>query len=70
MGFVDDISDYRSLAIVGLEKNTGKTECLNYILRRIKDSADRFALTSIELTEKTGIRYVKPETRDYACRKE
>lgn len=33
MGFVDDISDYRSLAIVGLEKNTGKTECLNYILR-------------------------------------
>ena len=35
MGFVDDISDYRSLAIVGLEKNTGKTECLNYILRRI-----------------------------------
>ena len=31
MGFVDDISDYRSLAIVGLEKNTGKTECLNYI---------------------------------------
>ena len=47
MGFVDDISDYRSLAIVGLEKNTGKTECLNYILRRIKDSADRFALTSI-----------------------
>ena len=61
MGFVDDISDYRSLAIVGLEKNTGKTECLNYILRRIKDSADRFALTS----RKPGSGMSNPETRDY-----
>ena len=58
MGFVDDISDYRSLAIVGLEKNTGKTECLNYILRRIKDSADRFALTSIG---------IDGENRDQVC---
>ncbi len=71
MGFVDDISDYRSLAIVGLEKNTGKTECLNYILRRIKDSADRFALTSIGIDgEKTGIRYVKPRNPRLSCRKE
>ena len=67
MGFVDDISDYRSLAIVGLEKNTGKTECLNYILRRIKDSADRFALTSIGID---GIRYVKPRNPRLSCRKE
>ena len=58
MGFVDDISDYRILAIVGLEKNTGKTECLNYILRRIKDSADRFALTSIG---------IDGENRDQVC---
>lgn len=46
------------LAIVGLEKNTGKTECLNYILRRIKDSADRFALTSIG---------IDGENRDQVC---
>ena len=58
MGFVDDISDYRSLAIVGLEKNTGKTECLNYIHRRITDSADRFALTSIG---------IDGENRDQVC---
>lgn len=70
MGFVDDISDYRSLAIVGLEKNTGKTECLNYILRRIKDSADRFALTSIGIDGETGIRYVKPRNPRLSCRKE
>ena len=65
MGFVDDISDYRSLAIVGLEKNTGKTECLNYILRRIKDSADRFALTSIGIDGEPGSGMSNPETRDY-----
>ena len=61
MGFVDDISDYRSLAIVGLEKNTGKTECLNYILRRIKDSADRFALTSIGIDGEGRIKRMSPK---------
>lgn len=43
----EDILRYRSLAIVGLAKNTGKTECLNYILRKVGDRASRFALTSI-----------------------
>ena len=43
----EDILRYRSLAIVGLAKNTGKTECLNYILRKAGDRASRFALTSI-----------------------
>ena len=35
MPFVSDIVKYDSLSIVGLEKNTGKTEALNYILRRL-----------------------------------
>lgn len=35
------------MSIVGLEKNTGKTECLNYILNRIKNSGKVVALTSI-----------------------
>lgn len=58
MSFVDYISDFGSLAIVGLEKNTGKTECLNYILRRIKEKATRFALTSVG---------VDGESRDQVC---
>lgn len=58
MGFVDDIFAYRSLAIVGLEKNTGKTECLNYILSRIGMEAQRFALTSVG---------IDGEDRDQVC---
>lgn len=58
MDFVEHISDFRSLAIVGLEKNTGKTECLNYILHRIKNSAPLFALTSVG---------IDGENRDQVC---
>lgn len=58
MSFVVDISDFKSLAIVGLEKNTGKTECLNYILSRIGEQAGRFALTSVG---------IDGEDRDQVC---
>lgn len=58
MSFVDDIFAYRSLAIVGLEKNTGKTECLNYILGQIGKEAQRFALTSVG---------IDGEDRDQVC---
>lgn len=47
MPFIRDIYNTKSIAIVGLEKNTGKTECLNYILKRIKKDANKFAITSI-----------------------
>lgn len=47
MPFVGEILKYKSLSIVGLEKNTGKTECLNYILRRLKNSGKKIAVTSI-----------------------
>ncbi len=47
MPFIDNIASYKSVAIVGLEKNTGKTECLNYILSRIKSQASDYAITSI-----------------------
>ncbi len=45
--FTEDILSYRSVAVVGLAKNAGKTECLNYILRRVRGSGRRLALTSI-----------------------
>lgn len=47
MPFIKDIENYKSLSIVGLEKNTGKTECLNYVLSRLRDSRKQIALTSI-----------------------
>lgn len=47
MPFIDEIKKYRSLSIVGLEKNTGKTVCLNYILRRLHETGFRCAVTSI-----------------------
>ena len=45
--FINDILRYDSLSIVGLEKNTGKTECLKYVLDRLPVQARRIAVTSI-----------------------
>ena len=33
--FINDILKHNSLSIVGLQKNTGKTECLKYVLERL-----------------------------------
>lgn len=45
--FLDSISDYRSVALVGLAKNAGKTECLNHVLRMLASKGTRTAVTSI-----------------------
>lgn len=47
MPFIPEILKYDSLSIVGLEKNTGKTECLNYILGRLPLDSIKIAVTSI-----------------------
>ena len=47
MPFIKEILKYDSLSIVGLEKNVGKTECLNYILSRFPLPARKVAVTSI-----------------------
>lgn len=47
MPFINDILQYKSLSIVGMEKNTGKTECLNYIIKRLKNRQLQLAITSI-----------------------
>lgn len=47
MPFVRDILRHRSLSIVGMEKNTGKTVCLNYILRRLNELGAHVGVTSI-----------------------
>jgi hypothetical protein len=48
MPFINDILKYKSLSIVGLEKNTGKTECLNYVLKNLPTSK-KVCVTSIGL---------------------
>ena len=47
MPFINDILKYKSLSIVGMEKNTGKTETLNYIIRRLHQLQKKVAVTSI-----------------------
>lgn len=47
MSFVNEILNYSSLSIVGLEKNTGKTECLKYVLEHLPLDKKRVAVTSI-----------------------
>ena len=53
MPFINDILKYDSLSIVGLEKNTGKTECLKYVLDRLPIQARRIAVTSIGIDGET-----------------
>ena len=51
--FIDEILRYDSLSIVGLEKNTGKTECLKYVLDRLPVQQKRIAVTSIGIDGET-----------------
>jgi hypothetical protein len=48
MPFIDRLDSFRSVSVVGMEKNTGKTECLNYVLRGLQGAGKRtVAVTSI-----------------------
>ena len=51
--FINDILRFDSLSIVGLEKNTGKTECLKYVLERLPVDTKRIAVTSIGIDGET-----------------
>ena len=51
--FIDEILKYDSLSIVGLEKNTGKTECLKYVLDNLPVEKKRIAVTSIGIDGET-----------------
>ena len=53
MPFIDDILNYKSLSIVGMEKNTGKTETLNYVIRRLHQENKKIAVTSIGIDGET-----------------
>ncbi|MDR2868388.1 MAG: hypothetical protein LBV46_02475 [Bacteroidales bacterium] len=47
MPFIDEVLKQKSISIVGMEKNTGKTECLNYLLSRLNRLHKKIAVTSI-----------------------
>lgn len=65
MPFIESILKHRSVSIIGMEKNCGKTVVLNYILSRLSNSEDCcVAVTSIGVDgEKTDAvtRTAKPE---------
>ncbi|MFA5752539.1 MAG: hypothetical protein WC910_05685 [Bacteroidales bacterium] len=47
MPFIDQIIRYGSLSVVGLAKNTGKTECLRYVMEKLAQRQKVIAVTSI-----------------------
>ncbi len=68
MDIIEKILQHKSLSIVGLEKNTGKTEALNFILNKIKDKGKQVAITSIGIDGETTdavTRTAKPEITIY-----
>ena len=44
---IEQILQQKSVSFVGMEKNTGKTECLNYVLRELYKTDKKIAVTSI-----------------------
>ena len=64
MPFIEELIKYKSCSIVGLEKNTGKTECFNYVLQRLPLENKRVAVSSIgidgEMTDQVT-KTAKPE---------
>lgn len=64
MPFIKELVKYKSCSIVGLEKNTGKTVCLNYVLDRLPLDGMRIAVSSIGIDGETTdqvTRTAKPE---------
>ena len=53
MPFIEELIKYKSCSIVGLEKNTGKTECFNYVLQRLPIETKRVAVSSIGIDGET-----------------
>ncbi len=53
MPFIEELIKYKSCSIVGLEKNTGKTECFNYVLQRLPLEIKRIAVSSIGIDGET-----------------
>lgn len=53
MPFVKDLLNYKSISFVGMEKNAGKTETLNYVISRLHCFNKTFSVTSIGIDGET-----------------
>lgn len=69
MPFIDRILEARSVAVVGLEKNCGKTECLNYILRSLDTSERNICVTSIGIDGENVDQVTKTHKPEITLRK-
>ena len=47
MQLIEKLLPYKSISIVGMEKNTGKTTCCNYLLNQFRKENKKIAVTSI-----------------------
>jgi hypothetical protein len=64
MPFIKNILQYNSLAIVGMAKNTGKTTCLNYVIKRLREENIKLSITSIGVDgEERDVLYQTPKPR-------
>jgi len=64
MPFIEAIKQFKSVSIVGMAKNTGKTTCLNYVMRRLHEEDIRLAVTSIGVDgEERDVLYDTPKPR-------
>ncbi len=64
MPFIKDILQHTSLSIVGMAKNTGKTTCMNYVLRRLEEERVQVAVTSVGVDgEERDVLYDTPKPR-------
>lgn len=64
MTLIEEVRQNKSVSVVGLAKNAGKTQCLNYILHGLKEIPGRYAVTSIGVDGETTdvvTRTPKPE---------
>jgi hypothetical protein len=69
MPFISEILKYSSLSIVGMEKNTGKTECLNYVLKHLPLQDKKIAVTSIGIDGETTDQVTKTAKPEIFLRK-
>ena len=53
MPFIKDILNYKSISFVGMDKNAGKTEALNYVISRLHSFSKKISVTSIGIDGET-----------------
>ena len=68
MPFIKELLKYKSISMIGLEKNVGKTESMNYILKELVERGIKVGVTSIGIDGESidGVtNTVKPEIKIY-----